>query len=64
MLISTGGSVKAVSSALGHSAAATALNLYSHLWPGDEDRIRQAVDEALGNPSEDWLRTRERGGGA
>lgn len=57
MLISAGCSVKAVSSALGHSAAATTLNLYSHLWPGDEDRIRQAVDLALGESSEDWLRT-------
>ncbi len=57
MLISAGCSVKAVSSALGHSAAATTLNLYSHLWPGDEDRIRQAVDLALGGSSEDRLRT-------
>jgi integrase len=40
MLIPAGCSVKAVSAALGHSAAATTLNLYSHLWRGDEDRIR------------------------
>jgi hypothetical protein len=35
----------------------TTLNLYSHLWPGDEDRIRQAVDQALPVPAEDSLRT-------
>jgi len=34
MLISAGCSVKAVSRALGHSSAATTLNLYSHLWRG------------------------------
>jgi hypothetical protein len=43
--------------ALGHSAAATTLNLYSHLWPGDEDRIRDAVDLALAPRAEDQLRT-------
>lgn len=57
MLISAGCSVKAVQHALGHSEAATTLNLYSHLWPGDEDRIRQAVDAALGDPVEDQVRT-------
>jgi integrase len=57
MLISAGCSVKAVQHALGHASAATTLNLYSHLWPGDEDRIRQAVDEALAQPAEDSLRT-------
>jgi integrase len=56
MLISAGCSVKAVSAALGHSSAATTLNLYSHLWPGDEDRIRDAVDLALAHPAvgESW----------
>jgi len=57
MLISAGCSVKAVSSALGHANAATTLNLYSHLWPGDEDRIRDAVDLALAPRAEDSLRT-------
>jgi integrase len=57
MLISSGVSVKAVSAALGHSSAATTLNLYSHLWPGDEDRIRDAVDVALAPRAEDQLRT-------
>lgn len=57
MLIPAECSVKAVSRALGHSSAATTLNLYSHLWPGDEDRIRDAVDLALGPRAEDRLRT-------
>jgi integrase len=46
LLISSGCSMRAVQHALGHASAATTLNLYSHLWPGDEDRIRQAVDGA------------------
>jgi hypothetical protein len=33
--------------------------LYVHLWPGDEDRIRQAVDQAVTLASEDRLRTDE-----
>jgi integrase len=57
MLISAGCSVKAVQHALGHASAATTLDLYGHLWPGDEDRIRQAVDKALAGPAEDSLRT-------
>ncbi len=57
MLISAGCSVKAVQHALEHSSAATTLNLYSHLWPGDEDRIRQAVDQAVTRAAEDSLRT-------
>jgi integrase len=39
LLIFAGCSVKAVQHALGHASAATTLNRYSHLWPGDEDRI-------------------------
>lgn len=36
-LISAGCSVKSVQKALGHSSAATTLDPYGHLWPGDED---------------------------
>jgi len=57
MLIAAGCSVKAVQRALGHASAATTLNLYAHLWPGDEDRIRQAVDGTFGAGAEDRLRT-------
>ena len=56
LLISAGCSVKAVSAALGHSSAATTLNLYSHLWASDEDRLRDAVDGAFSHPAvgESW----------
>jgi len=57
MLIAAGCSVRAVQHALGLANAATTLNLYSHLWPGDEDRIGKAVDQALAQPAEDSLRT-------
>jgi hypothetical protein len=57
MVIAEGCSVKAVQHALGHATAATTLNLYAHLWPGDEDRIRQAVHHALARAAEDQLRT-------
>jgi integrase len=56
MLISAGCSVKAVQHALGHASAATTLDLYAHLWPGDEDRIRDAVDQAWTPRTEDQLR--------
>lgn len=42
-LISAGLSVKVVSERLGHANAALTLNTYSHLWPDDEDRTREAV---------------------
>ena len=57
MLISGGCSVKAVQRALGHASAATTLNLYAHIWPGDDDRIRQAVNHAFGSEAEDSSRT-------
>lgn len=47
VLISAGQSVKVVSDRLGHSNAAMTLNVYSHLFPADEARTRQAIDEAF-----------------
>ena len=47
LLISAGCSVKAVQKALGHGKASTTLDTYAHLWPGDEDRIRDAVQVAF-----------------
>lgn len=47
-LIRSGLSVKVVSERLGHANAAMTLNVYSHLWPDDEDRTRQAIDDVLG----------------
>jgi len=60
MLIAGGCSVKAAQRALGHASAATTLNLYAHMWPGDDDRIRQAVDRAFGSDAEDQVRTEGR----
>jgi integrase len=54
-LISAGRSVKAVHRALGPASASTTLDVYGHLWPGDEDRIRKAVDGPL-RPTEGQLR--------
>jgi integrase len=51
ILISAGQSVKVVSERLGHSNAAMTLNVYSHLWPADEDRTRQAIDAAFHGPA-------------
>jgi integrase len=47
LLIRAGCSVKVVQARLGHATAAETLDTYSHLWPDDEDRTRQAVDGAL-----------------
>lgn len=44
-LIRAGLSVKAVSERLGHGNAAMTLGTYAHLWPDDEDRSRQAIDD-------------------
>jgi integrase len=59
MLIAAGCSVKAVQRALGHASAATTLNLYAHMWPGDDERIRQAINQAFGPEAEDPLRTED-----
>jgi hypothetical protein len=57
-LIRKGLSVKVVQARLGHASAVETLDLCGHLWPDDEDRTRQAVDEVLGGELvEDWLRT-------
>ena len=47
LLISAGCSVKAVQSFLGHKNASETLDTYGHLWAGDEDRIRAAIDAGL-----------------
>ncbi|GAA2348781.1 site-specific integrase [Saccharopolyspora halophila] len=46
-LIAGGASVKQVQTVLGHSSAAITLRVYSHLWPGDEDRTRSIIDAQL-----------------
>lgn len=55
-LIGGGASVKSVQTVLGHSSAAITLRVYSHLWPGDEDRTRSVMDAALTAPA-DQVRT-------
>jgi integrase len=47
-LIRKGLSVKVVQARLGHASAVETPDIYSHLWPDDEDRTRAAVDEGLG----------------
>lgn len=44
-LIRAGLNVRVVSERLGHANAAMTLNVYSHLWPDDEDRTRTAIDD-------------------
>lgn len=55
-LISSGCSVKAVADSMGHQSPSITLNTYASLWPGDEDRIRSAIESAWNAP--DQSRTR------
>jgi integrase len=57
-LISGGASVKQVSTTPGHSSAAITLRVYSHLWPGDDDRTGSVMDGALALLA-DQVRTEE-----
>ncbi len=43
-LIASGLSVAAVQAVLGHSSPSETLDVYTHLWPGDEDRTRAAIE--------------------
>jgi integrase len=47
LLIRAGLSPKVVAKLLGHADASMTLRVYAHLWPDDEDRSRQAVDDAF-----------------
>lgn len=51
MLIAGGLSVTAVAARLGHRDVATTLNVYSHLWPTDEQRALSIVAAELGGSS-------------
>lgn len=46
-LIAGGASVVQVQHVLGHASATITLRTYAHLFPGDDDRIRNALDAAL-----------------
>ena len=50
-LIASGLSVAAVQAVLGHASPAETLDVYTHLWPSDEERTRAAIDAAA-----TWLR--------
>ena len=47
VLISSGVSIKSVQRFLGHKNASETLDTYGHLMPGDDDRLRAAIDVAL-----------------
>jgi hypothetical protein len=47
VLISSGVSIKAVQQYLGHKNASETLDTYGHLMPGDNDRVRAAIDASL-----------------
>ena len=42
-------SVKTVQRRLGHSKPSITLDIYTHLWPDDEDTTRAAVEAVLGD---------------
>ena len=44
VLIASGCSIKQMQMALGHDSARITLDTYAHLIPGDEDRVRDAID--------------------
>ena len=46
-LISGGASVRQVQRILGHASAAVTLDVYSHLWPGDDERARTILNAAV-----------------
>jgi integrase len=46
-LIRSGASIKVVQTRLGHSSAKTTLDVYGHLFRDEDDRTRQAVEDAL-----------------
>jgi integrase len=50
-LIAGGLSVAAVQAVLGHHSASETLDVYTHLWPTDEDRTREAMERAAAG----WL---------
>ena len=45
VLIRAGENPKVVQKRLGHATVAETLDTYTHLWPTDEDRTRQAIDQ-------------------
>lgn len=52
LLIAAGVSPRAVADRLGHADPSETLRTYSHLWPTDEGRILDAIEEAHRRPGE------------
>lgn len=46
-MIRQGRSVKAVQTILGHSSAAMTLDIYSHMWPDENDLVRDSSSELV-----------------
>jgi integrase len=63
LLIASGCSVKAVQQYLGHKNASETLDTYGHLWPGDEDRIRAAIDAGFSQDVHEVCTEGEQGSG-
>lgn len=59
LLIASGCSVVVVQKRLGHASAQEILNTYSHLWPDDDQRTIDAVDQALGTVLSSHVQVRE-----
>ena len=49
-LIRSGASIKVVQARLGHASAKVTLDVYGHLFEDEDDRTRQAIDDAF-NPT-------------
>jgi integrase len=49
LLIKHRESVKTVQKRLGRSKPSITLDIYTHLWPDDEDTTRAAVESVLGD---------------
>jgi site-specific recombinase XerD len=50
VLLHDGVDVRALADYLGHSDPGFTLRVYTHLMPSAPDRMRSAVDAALGSP--------------
>ena len=48
LMLSQGVRIDLVSQMLGHANAATTLNVYAHLMPGDQEEAMRRLDAALG----------------
>ncbi len=62
LLVQSGASVTAVSQQLGHSAPTVTLDVYSHLFDDDLDRLYEAVDADYSRVNQDALTARPRPG--